>query len=424
MRLIYFIYDFFFILGFIIYSPIYFWRKKINLISLREKLGFISRVSKDPAIWIQVVSVGEVNLIGNLIKRLKEVYNCPIILTTTTLTGNFTARRQYSHLAEIFFFPFDITFIIKKVIRIIKPKIFVAVETEIWPNLFDYLNRKDIPVIIINGRISDKAFRKYRIIKPFIKEALSKCQYIAVQNEIYKQRFLALGANEEKVIISGNMKFESIYTDEIKLLDIKRRYLPLLKKKDNIILIAASTHASEEETVLEIYKDILKLAPELILIIAPRHPERTLSIEKSIISFGFKAVKTSDIDFNSTYENTVFLIDTVGELLYFYSISDICFVGGSITNTGGHNILEPIYFLKSTLFGPHMENFCDIEEVVLKKGAAIKFRDIDEFKIILLRLVKDAALRRNLRNRCLEVFEEEKRSLDNNLGVIAKSLEI
>ena len=409
MRLLYFIYDFFFILGFIIYSPIYFWRKKINLISLREKLGFISRVSKDPAIWIQVVSVGEVNLIGNLIKRLKEVYNCPIILTTTTLTGNFTARKQYSHLAEIFFFPFDITFIIKKAIRIIKPKIFVAVETEIWPNLFDYLNRKDIPVIIINGRISDKAFRKYRIIKPFMKEALSKCQYIAVQNEIYKQRFLALGANEEKVIISGNMKFESIYTDEIKLLDTKKRYLPLLKKKDNIILIAASTHAPEEEAVLEIYKDILKLAPELILIIAPRHPERTLSVEKSIISFGFKAVRTSDIDFNSTYENTVFLIDTVGELLYFYSISDICFVGGSITNTGGHNILEPIYFLKSTLFGPHMENFCDIEEVVLKKGAAIKFRDIDEFKIILLRLVKDVALRRNLRNRCLEVFEEEKR---------------
>ncbi|MBP7088707.1 MAG: hypothetical protein KBB01_05350 [Candidatus Omnitrophica bacterium] len=424
MRSLYFIYDFFFILGFIIYSPVYFWRKKINLVSLKEKLGFISRISKDPAIWIQVVSVGEVNLIANLIKRLKEVYNCPIVLTTTTLTGNFTARKHYSHLAEIFFFPFDITFIIKKAIRIIKPKIFVAVETEIWPNIFDCLNRKNIPVIIINGRVSDKAFKRYKLIKPFIRKVLNKCQYIAVQNEMYKKRFLTLGASEDKVIISGNMKFESIYIDQEKLLDIKRKYLPLLKKNNNIILIAASTHAPEEEAILQIYKDILQLAPELILIIAPRHPERVASVEKTIFSLGFKSVKTSKLNFDLPYDNTVFLIDTVGELLYFYSISDICFIGGSIANIGGHNILEPIYFLKSTLFGPHMENFCDIEEVVLKKGAALKFKDIDEFKIILLRLVKDGALRRNLRNRCLEVFEEEKRSLDNNLSVIAKSLEV
>jgi len=421
MRVLYFIYDFLFIIGFIIYLPVYVWRKKVNLVSLREKLGFISRVSKEQAIWIQVVSVGEVNLIGSLIKRLREVYNYPIVLSTTTLTGNITARKQYSHLAEIFFFPFDITFVLEKVLKIIKPKMFIAVETEIWPNLFYCLNKKGIPIAIINGRISDKAFSKYKLIKPFLGKVLNKCKYIAVQNEIYKDRFLTLGADEERIVISGNMKFESISVDESKLLRVKERYLPVLKKKNGLIFIAASTHAPEEEIILGVYRDMLKINPDLVLVIAPRHPERVSSVEKIISSYGFDSVAISKISSGDTVGNNVFIIDSVGELLYFYSLSDICFVGGSFANIGGHNILEPIYFLKPTFFGPYMENFRDIEEVVLNKGAAIKIQNIEELKMVLLRLAKDTALRDNLRNKCIKVFEEEKRSLDNNLEIIAKS---
>jgi len=422
MEILFLIYDFIFCLGLIVYLPLHLWRKKMTPLALREKLGLISSKEIKNSIWIQVVSVGEANLIGNLIKRLRESQDSPIVISTTTLTGNRIARKRYSHLAKIIFFPFDLSFIVKRVIKVIKPRVFIAVETEIWPNLFYRLKKKKIPIVIINGRISDKAFKRYRLIRPFMKGVLRKCDYIGVQNPLYEERFLFLGADPKKIVTSGNMKFESILIDEDKLRQKQEKYKPILKKDGNKLLVAASTHEPEEEIIIDIYKDIFKSPGGITLLIAPRHPERVSQIEKIIRLASFNPVRMSKVEENLRDKRNVFIADTVGELIYFYSIADICFVGGSLSKDGGHNILEPIYFLKPTIFGPNMDNFTDIEEIVLEKGAGIKVRSREELGEVLLGLVSDTALKNNLRNRCREVFEGEKKSLNNNLNIILKYL--
>lgn len=221
------IYDLVFLFGFIIYLPVYFWRKKITFSSLKQRLGCIPYFFREKAVWLQVVSVGEVNLIENLLKQIKDEYNCPIIVSTTTLTGNLIAEKKYLESAKIIFFPLDISFILRKVIKIIRPKIFIGIETEIWPNLFYQLERKKIPIIIINGRISDKAYQRYRLINPALKTTINRCLYIGVQNDLYRKRFIALGADERRLFISGNLKFESISPNKETMLKIQNKYFSL-----------------------------------------------------------------------------------------------------------------------------------------------------------------------------------------------------
>ncbi len=422
-RLFFVLYDIIFSCVFLLYLPVYFWRKKITLPALKEKLGIISGLNIKDSIWIQVVSVGEVNLIENLIKRLKEIYNYPIVISTTTLTGKKIATQKYSSMASVIFFPFDLSFVIRRIIRMIEPKVFIAVETEIWPNLFYCLKERNVPIAIINGRISDRAFKRYKPVRLFLRHFLDKCDHIGVQNETYKERFHFLGADSAKVVISGNMKFESIAVDANRLFEVKNAYLAALKKDDRLILIAASTHFPEEEIIVEIYKDILSKTKNITLVIAPRHPHRTASVEKTISSSGFNPVRLSSMYGYSRQESDIFIIDTVGQLLYFYSLADICFVGGSLAPYGGHNILEPIYFLKPTVFGPHMSNFRDIESAVLERQAAIRVNDSQELRQRLLEMVKSHDLRDSLRSRCLQVFESQKASLDQNIQIIVKCID-
>lgn len=416
------IYDLFFLLGFIIYLPVYIWRRKITLASLKERLGFIPRMPKGGAIWIQVVSVGEVNLIENLLKELKKTFDCPLVVSTTTLTGNITARRKYSGLAEIIFFPLDIGFILRQVLKRVSPRIFIAVETEIWPQLFSSLHKSNIPILIINGRISDPAFRKYRLIQPLVKPLLNKCRCIGVQNEFYRRRFLALGADEKRVVISGNLKFESIALDEAKAQQIKEKYQSFLKPEGELVLIAASTHSPEEEIISVIYRQILNRRPKLVLLIAPRHPERVGEVEKVVAAQGFNPLRLSEAVKSFLPPNPVFIADTVGELLYLFRLADICFMGGTLAAAGGHNILEPVYCLKPTLFGPHMENFAEIESAVLAKEAGMKVSDTAALQENLWKLIESQNLREEFSRRCAEVFKESKGILAANLKLIEDAL--
>ncbi len=445
------IYDLVFLFGFIIYLPVYFWRKKITFLSLKERLGCISWFSPNRSIWLQVVSVGEVNLIENLLTKIKDEYGCPIVISTTTLTGNLMARRKYSKLAKIIFFPLDISFVLRKAIKVINPRVFIGLETEIWPNLFYQLKRKNIPIVIINGRISDSAYQRYRWTNQALKSTINRCLYIGVQNEMYKKRFISLGADAEKLIISGNLKFESILPAKEKMLKIQKKYsslfnLPLVEtslstqlnisqqqefvttevknfnKNDKLILIAASTHHPEEEIIINIYKDLLKEFNNLKLVIAPRHLQRIESVMKVIALAEFKPIKISEATGDSTPENSVFVVDTLGELLSLFGVADICFVGGSLSPCGGHNILEPVYFSKPTLFGPYMNNFLDIKKIVLEKKAGIQVNNPAELKDSILRLLDDRKLRKSLAEGCVKVFQKEKKCLSKNLQLIRNSM--
>ncbi|MCM8831028.1 MAG: 3-deoxy-D-manno-octulosonic acid transferase [Candidatus Omnitrophica bacterium] len=423
MQVFFVVYDIVFFIGFLIYLPIYILKKKINLAALKEKIGFI-KVKEKNYIWIHAVSVGEVILIQPLIKRLNETFSYPILVTTTTLAGNKLAKQKFLTFAEVIFFPYDISFVIFRVLKIIRPKVFITVETELWPNLFYNLKRKKIPIIIINARISKKAFKRYKVFKPFIANTLKKCDYIGVQNQAYKEKFINLGYFEKKLIITGNLKFESVVVDNEKLTKFKQLYLPSIKvNKNKLLIIAASTHHPEERIIFDIYKDILNEFANINLLIAPRHIERVSQIETFILSSKFYPLRISKIkDFNFEQNNIIYILDVIGELLYFYSIADICFIGGSLIKFGGHNILEPIYFGKPTIFGPFMDNFKDIVDIVLEKEAGIMVKNEVELKDVLLQLIKNENLRLNFKNKCFEVFEKQKGTLEKNLKIISNCI--
>jgi len=412
------LYDIFFTLGLIIYFFHHLYYKKITFKALAEKLTFYSiKREKEENIWFHGVSVGEVLLLRNLIAALGKNYK--ITISSTTLSGKTTAFKNYPS-CKVIYFPFDLSFCVKRAIKLINPKIFISLETEIWPNLYYHLKKRNIPVIILNGRISDKAFRWYKKVRWVMRKILKNVDFIGVQNQKYKERFLFLGAGKEKIEVLGNLKFSSLSLDEKKLLSFQKKF-SFLKKEESLLIAAGSTHHPEEEIILEIYKNLTSKYNFLRLFIAPRHIERISFLEKKIKEKGFHPVRISK-SISSFKDKDIFLLDTVGDLFYFYSIADICFVGGSLINYGGHNILEPLYFSKPTLFGPFMENFKDIEDEVLSKKAAIKVKDKKDLERMLERLIEDSSLREDLKRNASFLFKESKIILKKNLEVIKKWL--
>ena len=367
-KILIFLYDIVFLLGFILYLPVYLWRKKISWSCLRQKFGFSIDSKQSKTIWIHVVSVGEAQLIGALIKRLKNELEYEIVISTTTLTGNAVARQNYGDEATVIFFPYDISWVVKKVIKLVNPAIFIAVETEIWPNLFCHLKKKDIPITIINGRISDKAYQRYLLVQPLIKPIVNLCDFICVQNQYYQERFRRLGAELGRLRITGNLKFESITVDKEKLYHIDSVYAKVLKPNNVPLFLAASTHHPEEEIILNTYIDIIKKVSDLNLLIAPRHIERVESIERTVKAAGLNSVKISQITQKQFTKNSVFILDTIGQLLYFCAVADVCFVGGSLNGHGGH-----IYLSRSFLENLHcLDLQCRIFPTLNKKFFKLK----------------------------------------------------
>ena len=403
------------------YIPLYIIKKKFSLGVFLEKLFIATGLKRKESIWFQAVSVGEVLAVKTLLHKIKEKFDYRIVVSTTTITGKKVADNIFGAWAEVIFFPFDITFVLRRAINIINPKLFVAVETEIWPNLFFLLKKRDVPIVILNGRISDKAYFRYKKIKFITKKVLSVCSYIGAQNDYYRKRFISIGAAPDKVHISGNIKFSSFDIKEDELSSFREKYINILKGEQNHLFIAASTHNPEERIVLGIFKELV-LSFKINLLIVPRHPERAKEVEKDAASHGFSPVMVSTLG-RKHVENSsgnVFILDTVGDLFYFYSLCDVCFVGGSLIDYGGHNILEPIYFRKPTVFGPYMNNFKEIEEVVLENEAAVKVKDRDELKFYIEKILLDDSFRKKLSGSALNVFKRQRQILEDNIEIITK----
>ena len=433
------IYDIIFSALVLLYFPVYIARKRINLRAYLEKFSFIGgpKDINESSIWIQAVSIGEVLAIRKLVTELRASRCCQrIVISTTTLTGYSVATRMYGTSAEVIFFPFDLSFALRRFIEKIKPLVFVAIETELWPNLFYQLKRKAVPIVILNGRISNKAYRQYKKFKFFTKKILSMCAYIGVQNDFYRARFLSLGAVSQRTALNDNIKFDSLDAEPSKIAAFHKLYSKYLKPVNSRLLIAASTHYPEERIIIDIYKDLVGTF-NLRILIAPRHPFRVKELAKEIISSGLQPVMISKL--KETYskfsleqdlknsgvvdesdKKVVFILDTVGELFYFYSLGDICFVGGSLVNYGGHNILEPMYFAKPTLFGPYMSNFLDIEETAIWHQAAIRVKDKQDLKNNIINLLNNGQLCRKLSKNCLRIFSQQYNILKNNVDVVLR----
>ncbi|MHB1697869.1 MAG: 3-deoxy-D-manno-octulosonic acid transferase [bacterium] len=337
-------------------------------------------------IWIHAVSLGELRASVNFIELLQAEINKKIYLSITTKTGYDFAKNLYKNNKNIliFYFPYDFYFSVIYVLKFIKPILFISVETEIWPNLFNILSKKDIPIAVINARISDKSYKNYLYFSFFFKYIFEKIDLVLCVSEAYCRKFLSLGIKKENVHKTGNMKFDLNTALIAKGIEEKSRKLKEIFNCGKIIA-AGSTHRGEESLILnaalelnelELNKNLKK--GKIFLFIAPRHPERFDEVYDFLEKCGIERYKLSSIyasDCNiedieafgaGESETAVILVDIIGELLTIYNICDAAFVGGSMINAGGHNVLEPLIFGKPVIFGRYIQNFLEIANEIIE----------------------------------------------------------
>ena len=390
---------------------------------LSQKLGFLPphlllKLSGSRPVWIHAVSVGEVTSTIPLIQEIKKRYpSQKIILSTVTVTGNYTATIRVREVDAVIYFPLDYPFIVKKVIRQIKPKLFIILETELWPNILRELKRNNIPSVVVSGRISNRSYHKYRWGRFFFTKVLDNIHLFCMQTEVDSKRIINIGADKDRVTTVGNLKFDqcvpTITTEEKENL-----YNMLSLKEGQTIFIAGSTHKGEENIVLEVFKNLKKTYEDLILILAPRHPERFDEVADLISHQKLRSIKKTKIKVaQKSNHHDIILLDTIGELSKLYSIGTIIFVGGSLVSTGGHNVLEPVAYKKAVIFGPHMDNFSEISRCLRESGGGFQVNNQEEFLSQTEMLLQNDVDRDKLGEKAFEVIA-------HNQGAINKSMEV
>lgn len=385
---------------------------------LRERLGFFDSYPDSftsSSLWIHAVSVGEVMASLPLLYKLRDCYpSKKIIISTITDTGQKVAREHAPESALILYLPFDSAFILRSMLTRIKPEILIVIETELWPNLFRVFKEKGIPVVVLNGRISKKSFHGYKKIFFFMKRVLSCVDFFGMQNDLYVQRIRELGVHKEKVLNTGNFKFDTKPPSKIP------------SWAENIrgqILIAGSTHEGEEDLIISVYMELKKEFHELSLILAPRHPERFKAVENLLKEKGIVYIKRSSfgnqhIPASESLHSIVILLDTVGELSSVYGISDIAIIGKSFRGHGGQNPLEPAYWGKTIICGPHMENFPIIEDFI-KEGAIMMVQESELFSTIKkLLLVPEKAMEIGIKAQ--EIYRKNAGAVERSMRIIEK----
>jgi 3-deoxy-D-manno-octulosonic-acid transferase len=384
---------------------------------LKERLGSFPDLSSKKPIWIHAASVGEILCSIPLLKRIKkEVPDCEIVLTTMTSTGNETAKKLIPEADRILFFPMDHPFIIRRAIRKIGPRLLLIAETELWPNLLRSCSRKQIPVVLFNGRISEKSFRGYLLLKSFFKRCMKDISLFLMQTEEDRSRIIEIGAPPERTKVAGNIKFDQFFPSLTRETTVGLSG-SLGLQGNEIILIAGSTHQGEEEIFIRLFRDLRKADPHLILILAPRHLDRLDEVEKVLRNEGLSWKRRSSLSGQDRKEiSGVILLDTMGELMRLYSLGTIVFIGGSLVPVGGHNPLEPLFFKKCVLFGPHMFNFLEISRRLIAEGGAILVNDREELSSQLKRLLSDEKARN-------EVGENGYRFLQKHRGATERIFE-
>ncbi|HMK43628.1 MAG TPA: 3-deoxy-D-manno-octulosonic acid transferase [Dissulfurispiraceae bacterium] len=324
---------------------------------LQEKLGTTPSANGDKrkVVWVHAVSVGEVIASVPFVRGLQARRpDMRILLSTITDTGQQVARERFGSSVEIVYMPFDLPFALRRLLDAVHPVLFVIMETELWPNAIRLCSARGIPVALVNGRISERSFRGYRRIRFFMKKLFGRMSALCVQMNIYADRLLQLGAPESRIVVTGNLKFDLHIAGGVPL------WTTMLSGP---VIIAGSTHHPEEEIIIEAYLKTRGSVPDANLILAPRHPERFGEVEALLCKKGIAYLKRSAMHAQLPESGgTVILLDVMGELGRTYAACDIAVMGGSFIAHGGQNPLEPAFWGKAVLCGPHMENFPFIQD--------------------------------------------------------------
>lgn len=402
------------------YLPVYMvrrWRRDDFSNLLRQRFGWLDGLPPAPCCWIHAVSVGEAVAAVPLVEGIHRLWpGLNIVVSTATPTGRTIVRDRLGHLVTHCYFPFDLPGPIKRALKTIRPTFFVALETEIWPNFFRELSRREVPAMIANGRISDHSFRRYRLVRVFMRRPLGQIGMFAMQSAEDARRIIALGALPERVVVTGNLKTESSPHDA-GVESLWRRLLGLSGSEP--VWIAGSTHAGEEEIVLDAFLRLQAWHPSLVLILAPRNPERVPEVERLIRLRGLEPIRRSALPIRPG-ARAVIVLDTVGELAQLYQVASVVFVGGSLIPWGGHNMLEPALGRKPVLFGPHTGNFKESAELLLASGGALLVTHGDELEAALDRLLRDPELRRVMGNAGFEAATSRQGSVRLTLELLER----
>jgi len=398
-------------------------RRKIRA-GLKEKLGRVAPRAGEPCAWFHCVSVGEVGLARELVSRLADAHpELPIAVSTTTDTGRTFAEKSFPG-RTIFYCPFDLSPAVNSTYRAIRPRCLVLVELELWPNLILSARKRNVPIMIVNGRITEKTFRRLSRVKCLVRPLLQSIHTIAVQNTDYAQRLIALGADPGRVAVTGNMKYDTVRTE----IDSAHPALQAVKSLNAARMIAGGcTWEGEEEALLRVFTALKASNAGIGLTLAPKHAERLPAVRKLIEGAGYGCLPLSLLKMrlqkgeNSRFAaNEVILVDTFGELDAVYAAADVVFVGRSLTQHGGQNMLEPAALGKPVIFGPHTENFAEAAGLLLGAGAAVQVDSENELLLQIKRFVDDreASVRTGAKAR--EVVDTRKGATEKNLALLER----
>ncbi|HEX5701997.1 MAG TPA: 3-deoxy-D-manno-octulosonic acid transferase [Pyrinomonadaceae bacterium] len=430
----YFIYSLLLTLGFIILLP---WfvlealRSGKYVTGLRQRLGNLPAFNANgkPVVWLHCVSVGEAQAAQSLVREISKRFpKLALVISTTTATGQQVAGELFrDQAAAIFYFPIDWAWTIRRVLSRLQPAAILVMETELWPRMFREARKREIPVALLNGRISDKSFGRYKLVRPFIRRVLNDLTLAAMQTSQDGARIEQLGMPSNRISIAGNLKFDSASTtsdfdlgSEIRNRFAFHDYRPLI--------VAASTHDPEERVVIDAFRSVRQTHSGARLLIAPRHPERFAEVAALLSNSGFSAVRRSATPSADDAGADVVLLDSIGELRAVYPLADVAFVGGSIAPHGGHSLIEPGAHGVCTVTGPHTQNFAAVTQALLDEDALIQLSESDEPAAALARvfteLLSDEPKRRSIAARAKAVCDRNRGATERTIDLISPLLAV
>jgi len=388
--------------------------------SLGQRLGRLGEgLPREPRCWIHAVSVGEAATAVPLVEAITRRWpQLGIVMTTVTPTGARIVADRLAGRAVHRYFPIDLPGPVRRVLDAVNPRFFLCMETELWPNLLRALAARGVPSMIANGRISDRSFRRYRLVRFFTARMLAHVRVLAMQSEEDARRIIALGARPERVVVTGNIKSDLIPPEG----GGDALWQRLLGLDDGEpVWVAGSTHRGEEAIVLDVYLHLRARMPTLTLVLAPRHPERVAEVERLVRERRLQPVRRSELP-RSQARGAVIIVDTVGELAQIYRVASVVFVGGSLAPTGGHNMLEPALLRKPVLFGPHTTNFRESAELLLEAEGALVARDGAELEAHMGALLMDAERRRLMGEAAFKAVAGRRGAIKHTLELVERYL--
>ena len=386
--------------------------------NIGDRLGQITRPLGTIDVWIHAVSVGEVNAAVPLVTAFRKIQSrCRILITTTTPTGLDQVTAHLGDRVVHCYLPFDHPFFIARFLRTISLRLLIIMERELWPNIIHGCHKRSIPVVIANARLSQRSCNRYAYVLPLMRPALAIVSAVAAQTEADRSRLMTLGAHPDHILTTGNIKYD--VTVSAKTMDTAQS-MRQDWGRHRLIIVAGSTHEGEEAVLLDIFDPLREHYPGLLLILAPRHPERFDAVFQLVKNRGFNTHRHGDGSTVVPPAAEVHLRDTMGELPLLYAAADIAIVGGSlieIKGIGGHNLLEPCAVATPVLFGRYISDFLEISHNIVERAAGIQVHDSNDLRDTLKKLLNDAALRNRMGANGIQVIKE-------NRGATQRTLEL